>query len=43
MIKDHGDNIFFEFKKNDYKKIVLKRPIKADLLDNKFNYQIKGK
>ena len=43
MIKDHGDNIFFEFKENDYKKIVLKRPIKSDLLDNKFNYQIKGK
>ena len=43
MIKDYGDNIFFEFKKNDYKKIVLKRPIKSDLLDNKFNYQIKGK
>jgi 16S rRNA (guanine1516-N2)-methyltransferase len=43
MIKDHGDNIFFEFKENDYKKIVLKRPIKSDLVDNKFNYQIKGK
>lgn len=43
MIKDHGDGIFFEFKENDYKKIVLKRPIKSDLLDNNFNYQIKGK
>jgi 16S rRNA (guanine1516-N2)-methyltransferase len=43
MIEDCGDNIFFEFKENDYKKIVLKRPIKSDLLDNKFNYQIKGK
>ena len=43
MIEDCGDNIFFEFKENNYKKIVLKRPIKSDLLDNKFNYQIKGK
>jgi 16S rRNA (guanine1516-N2)-methyltransferase len=42
-IKDHGDNIFYEFKEYDYKKIVLKRPIKSELLDNKYNYQIKGK
>ena len=43
MIKDCGDNIFYEFKESDFKKIILKRPIKAELLDNKFNYQIKGK
>ena len=43
MIKDCGDNIFYEFKESDFKKIILKRPIKAELLDSKFNYQIKGK
>ena len=42
-IKDRGDTIFYEFKEYDYKKIVLKRPIKSELLDNKYNYQIKGK
>jgi 16S rRNA (guanine1516-N2)-methyltransferase len=43
MITDHGDDIFYEFKEYDFKKIILKRPIKSELLDSKFNYQIKGK
>jgi 16S rRNA (guanine1516-N2)-methyltransferase len=43
MITDQGDDIFYEFKEYDFKKIILKRPIKSELLDSKFNYQIKGK
>ena len=37
------DKIFFDFKKNDFKKIILKRPIKSKIIDDNLNYQIKGK
>ena len=42
-IEDVGDGIFHTFQSADYKKIILKRPIKAPLICNKINYQIKGK
>ena len=42
-IDDFEDNIFFEFKDFGYKKLILKRPIKAELLDQNINYQVKGK
>ncbi len=42
-IKDMGDEIFHEFRTSEHKKIILKRPIKAPLICNKINYQIKGK
>jgi 16S rRNA (guanine1516-N2)-methyltransferase len=42
-IEDRADELFNEFKKLDYKKIILKRPIKADQLDKNINYQVKGK
>jgi len=38
-----GDEIFHEFRASEHKKIILKRPIKAPLICNKINYQIKGK
>jgi len=42
-IEDRADKLFDEFKKLDYKKIILKRPAKADQLDKNINYQVKGK
>ena len=42
-IKDAGDSIFNTFQSANCKKIILKRPIKAPLICNKINYQIKGK
>jgi 16S rRNA (guanine1516-N2)-methyltransferase len=42
-IEDRADKLFDEFKKLDYKKIILKRPVKADQLDKNINYQVKGK
>ena len=42
-IQNKGDLLFHDFKKLDYKKIVLKRPIKAEEIDSNVNYQIKGK
>ncbi len=42
-IDDVEDNVFFEFKDFGYKKLILKRPIKAGLLDQNINYQVKGK
>ena len=42
-IEDVGDRIFHTFQSADYKKIILKRPVKAPLICNKINYQIKGK
>jgi 16S rRNA (guanine1516-N2)-methyltransferase len=42
-IEDAGDSIFHTFQSADCKKIILKRPIKAPLICNKINYQIKGK
>ena len=42
-IKDVGDSIFDTFQSANCKKIILKRPIKAPLICNKINYQIKGK
>ncbi|MFQ3340077.1 MAG: 16S rRNA (guanine1516-N2)-methyltransferase [Gammaproteobacteria bacterium] len=42
-IDDRADFLFDEFKKLNCKKIILKRPIKADKLDKNINYQVKGK
>ena len=42
-IDDGGDTIFFSIKENNFKKIILKRPIKADIIDKNINYQVKGK
>ena len=42
-IEDAGDSIFNTFQSANCKKIILKRPIKAPLICNKINYQIKGK
>lgn len=42
-IEDVGDSIFDTFQSANCKKIILKRPIKAPLICNKINYQIKGK
>lgn len=42
-IQDVGDEIFYKFQEYEFKKIILKRPIKANLLDEQLNYQIKGK
>ena len=43
MIKNLEDKIFFDFKKEQCKKIVLKRPIKSKIIDHNLNYQVKGK
>ena len=43
MIKNLEDKIFFDFKKEQFKKIVLKRPIKSKIIDTNLNYQVKGK
>ena len=42
-IENKGDLLFHDFKKLNYKKIVLKRPIKANKIDLNINYQVKGK
>lgn len=42
-IENLEDEVFFDFKKNKFKKIILKRPIKSKIIDDSFNYQIKGK
>ena len=42
-IADDGDELFFNIKKSNFKKIILKRPIKADIIDKNINYQVKGK
>ena len=42
-INDDGDAIFFSIKDSNFKKIILKRPIKADIIDKNINYQVKGK
>ena len=42
-IENKGDLLFYDFKKLHYKKIVLKRPIKANKIDLNINYQVKGK
>jgi len=42
-IANFEDQVFFDFKKNKFKKIVLKRPIKSKIIDDSLNYQIKGK
>jgi 16S rRNA (guanine1516-N2)-methyltransferase len=38
-----ADSLFLEFKELNYKKIILKRPIKGEKICNNINYQIKGK
>ena len=42
-IKNLEDQIFFDFKKQEFKKIVLKRPVKSKIIDTNLNYQVKGK
>jgi 16S rRNA (guanine1516-N2)-methyltransferase len=42
-IDDMADTLFTKFKKLQYKKIILKRPIKGKKICNNINYQIKGK
>ena len=42
-IADDGDELFFDIKNSNFKKIILKRPIKAHIIDKKINYQVKGK
>lgn len=42
-IQESPDDLFFDIKEFGYKKIVLKRPIKAEVLDKNINYQVKGK
>ena len=42
-IADDGDAVFFDIKNSNFKKIILKRPIKADIIDKNINYQVKGK
>jgi 16S rRNA (guanine1516-N2)-methyltransferase len=42
-IEDMADSLFLEFKELNYKKIILKRPIKGEKICNNINYQIKGK
>ena len=42
-INNLEDQIFFDFKKQEFKKIVLKRPIKSKIIDHNLNYQVKGK
>ena len=42
-IENLEDQVFFDFKKNKFKKIVLKRPIKSKIIDDSLNYQVKGK
>ena len=42
-IQESPDDLFFDIKEFAYKKIVLKRPIKAEVLDKNINYQVKGK
>ena len=43
MIKNLEDKIFFDFKKEQFRKIGLKRPIKSKIIDHNLNYQVKGK
>ena len=42
-IDDMADTLFTKFKELNYKKIILKRPIKGEKICNNINYQIKGK
>ena len=42
-IADDGDAVFFNIKNSNFKKIILKRPIKAEIIDKNLNYQVKGK
>ena len=42
-IDDDGDTVFFNIKNSNFKKIILKRPIKADIIDKNINYQVRGK
>jgi|TARA_B110000881_G_C18515433_1_gene484617 16S rRNA (guanine1516-N2)-methyltransferase len=42
-IMDMADTLFTEFKELNYKKIILKRPIKGEKICSNINYQIKGK
>ena len=42
-IEDMADSLFLGFKELNYKKIILKRPIKGEKICNNINYQIKGK
>ena len=42
-LEDTSKDIFSYMQKSNYKKIIVKRPIKSKPLDEKINYQVKGK
>ena len=42
-LEDTSSKIFDQMLKKKYKKIIVKRPIKSNLLHEKINYQVKGK
>ena len=42
-LEDTSIHIFDQLLKNKYKKIIVKRPIKSNPLNEKINYQVKGK
>ena len=42
-LEDTSQQIFNQMLKKKYKKIIVKRPIKSNPLDEKINYQVKGK
>ena len=42
-LEDTSEQIFNQMLKKKYKKIIVKRPIKSNLLHEKINYQVKGK
>ena len=42
-LEDTSIQIFDQLLKNKYKKIIVKRPIKSNPLNEKINYQVKGR
>ena len=42
-LEDTSEQIFYQMLKKEYKKIIVKRPIKSNPLYEKINYQVKGK
>jgi Protein of unknown function (DUF548). len=42
-LEDTSKDIFSYMQKSNYKKIIVKRPIKSKPLQEKINYQVKGK
>ena len=42
-LEDTSEDIFNYMQTSNYKKIIVKRPIKSKPLQEKINYQVKGK